>query len=722
MIKKTLGGDRLGSGNRLKAELHNYERSTHDLGNVWRSTMAPGVLTPCFKKICHDGDTWTINLQELVRTMPAVGPCFGSYKMQIDVFEVPIRLYNGILHNNMTKIGMDMAKVKLPKFSLQHDVPGIYSTNSKPKTYQVNPSSLIHYLGIKGIGEKYDGTAGILAREFNAVPLLAYYDIFKNYYANKQEENAYVIDTEVTGTKETKLIEVSSWNQDGWESVEVASIEDAGHGEKQATLTSSPGDWVYKKPSLRRTEYELEFDGDIILDNGAAMLYLVFENAATEQIALYSVLDGAEYEGTYRIEKNKITVGIGRNFGDWAETFLQAGADQKIQLVGVHYLPKNEETTKMKLQPFKLENIDKVRIELLKNTTIGTEINITNNPETDILPFNTNWGDNESIKKSNCRFPMQGLVVKTYQSDIFNAWLSKKWVDGVQGINAISAVAVEEGKVTIDAINLGKKVYNMLNRIAVSGGTYEDWREAVYGENAVRHAESPIYCGGASGIIAFEEIVSTADTQTEAAGDQPLGSLAGKGTLTNVKGGNIEIHIKEPSYIIAIASITPLIDYCLGNDFDMTEIDSLDDLHKPELDEIGFQDLILERAAWWTTQWDDGNEDWIKHSGGKIPAWMEWMTSVNEVHGKFAEEEELDFMVLTRRYEKGSGNDNNAGLLDQTYPLSSIPIKDWTTYINPTKFNYQFADTDLYAQNFWVQIGINAICRRKISAKLIPNL
>ena len=119
MIKKTVGGDRLGSGNRMKAELHNYERSTHNMSTVWRSTMAPGVLVPCFKQLCQNGDTWTINTRELIRTMPAIGPCFGSYKLQIDFFEIPIRLYNGILHNNMTKIGMDMHLVHLPKFTLR---------------------------------------------------------------------------------------------------------------------------------------------------------------------------------------------------------------------------------------------------------------------------------------------------------------------------------------------------------------------------------------------------------------------------------------------------------------------------------------------------------------------------------------------------------------------------------------------------------------------------
>ena len=49
-------------------------------------------------------------------------------------------------------------------------------------------------------------------------------------------------------------------------------------------------------------------------------------------------------------------------------------------------------------------------------------------------------------------------------------------------------------------------------------------------------------------------------------------------------------------------------------------------------------------------------------------------------------------------------------------------INDLTTYIDPEKYNYIFADTNLDAMNFWVQLGIGAKVRRKMSAKVIPNL
>ena len=45
-ITRNLGGDRLGSGNKMNVHMHGYSRSNHDLGYVWRSTMASGTITP----------------------------------------------------------------------------------------------------------------------------------------------------------------------------------------------------------------------------------------------------------------------------------------------------------------------------------------------------------------------------------------------------------------------------------------------------------------------------------------------------------------------------------------------------------------------------------------------------------------------------------------------------------------------------------------------------
>ena len=88
------------------------------------------------------------------------------------------------------------------------------------------------------------------------------------------------------------------------------------------------------------------------------------------------------------------------------------------------------------------------------------------------------------------------------------------------------------------------------------------------------------------------------------------------------------------------------------------------------------------------------------------------MTNVNKTYGNFANNMTEAFMVLNRNYQY-----NTAAKLD-----ANTNITDLTTYIDPTKYNYIFADTSLDAMNFWVQIGVKWEARRMMSAKVIPNL
>ena len=90
------------------------------------------------------------------------------------------------------------------------------------------------------------------------------------------------------------------------------------------------------------------------------------------------------------------------------------------------------------------------------------------------------------------------------------------------------------------------------------------------------------------------------------------------------------------------------------------------------------------------------------------------MTNVNQCRGDFAvpvgEAGQLGgsmFMTLNRQYEQ-----------------ETTGIGDLTTYVDPSKYNDIFAynPETLDAQNFWVQISNKITARRKMSAKVIPNL
>lgn len=648
-MKKTLGGDRLGSGKKLKVELHNYERSTHNLGYVWRSSMSAGTLVPFMSLLALPGDTFDIDLEVDIKTHPTLGPLFGSYKIQLDIFQAPVRLYQGMLHNNQLGIGLKMDQILLPQ--LQFDVVPSGEIPENISTAQVNPSSIVSYLGINGLGISPVSTV----RRFNAIPYLAYWEIYKNYYANKQEEIGMVIHTMTNGILAT-INTITINTEEITEGPGTGNTDISGPGQAIIDYDETAGPAPGLNTILFNTNKGPIYASDIAINwidnNTTGILTGDYNYARFGNITIFN--------WTYR-----------------SSTDPYNGKPQVVS--------------------FPLENIDLMRKMILSSNADNTRFDVTDDsPEPYKYIFGYQDGGAPTILNNQ-----EGLALKTYQSDLFNNWLQTDWLDGENGINQITAIDTSTGSFTIDTLRLANKVNVMLNRIAVSGGSYDDWLDAVYTHERYTRCESPMYMGGLTKELVFQEVVSNSESDT-----QPLGTLAGRGVTNNKKkGGNITVKVDEPAYIIGIISLTPRIDYSQGNKWD-THLSSMNDLHKPALDQIGFQDLITEQMAWWDTIWDNTNSKWVQKSAGKQPAWINYMTAVNETHGNFAITDNEMFMTLNRRYEYD--------------PITGI--KDLTTYIDPSKYNFIFAETSLDAQNFWAQIGCDIIARRKMSAKIMPNL
>lgn len=636
-ITKTIGKNTIGDNNKMKVSLHNYEMSTHDLSTVFRSTMASGVLTPCLKLVAQKGDIFDIQMVNKTLTRPTVGPLFGAYKLQHFIFTVPIRLYNSWLHNNRTGIGLKMSDIKLP----------VLSTSAPTSGSKCNQSSLMAYLGIRGY-RKTGSTGQTLCQ---AVPILGYLDIFKNYFANTQEENFYMVTGLTTKPNQIGITGRQKYKAPG--EIEFVYITTPGDLTVELTSTqgtlSEPTSWysVWARISIKTKSTEGEFWESIT-------------KYATTINGPSIVLDklGNKAIGGLRVTEEALS-------------FF--------------------ESSYTNLTRFPLQNI-----ELIKDTILSTKGNTYLN----VNQTTANTGLNVCATIFQARFAnLGGLLLKTYDSDVFQNWIKTDWIDGENGISAISAVAVQNGVITIDSLNLQQKVYSMLNRIAISGGTYRDWLETVYTTgNYMERPETPVFEGGMSQIIEFEEVISKSATE-----EQPLGDLAGRGVSSRPNSsGKLHFKVTEPSYIMGIAAITPLIDYSQGNDWDMTNIKTMDDFHKPALDGIGYEDSMNNQRAWWTRDTENRKDT----SAGKTVAWINYMTNFNRTYGNFASGESESFMCLNRNYERTEDN----------------LISDLTTYIDPAKHNEIFADTDLGSQNFWVQTAFDIKVRRNISAKQIPNI
>ena len=557
MKKVTIGGNRLGSGKKQQVELHGYERSTHDLSYIWRSTMASGTLVPFMKLVGLPTDTFDINLDCSVLTHPTIGPLFGSYKVQLDIFSCDMRLYQAELHMNRLGIGMNMAGVKLPQVILE---AGKIRIDKPIDNQQINSSCIFSYLGTRGIGQTIQPLQIDVEREFNAIPYLAYWDIYKCYYANKQEEIGVVIhnDLEPTSAVFNKVIVTTV---DG--SIILTANEEGGFSSSHMVVPASRIEIqmsTYDEFDLNRLTFA--WNGTLAMPANEVMGNWVFDEANSILIGSNPLITGMINMGTY-----------------WLDNSID-----------------NLDDIEPKLVTFPLSNIDDMKLKLLQHEP-GVRYKIIDN---EIMPYGLplyKRMEGGIVAGRSLLANQEGLAIKTYQSDLFNNWVNTDWIDGENGISAITSVNVTDGKFTIDEFNMKKKVYPMLNRIAISGGSYDDWIDAVYAGEKLSLTESPIYHGGLSKELVFQEVISNSATV-----EQPLGTLAGRGTMSSKhKGGQVTIKVDRHSYIMGIVSLTPRVDYSQGNDWD-TNLKTMDDFHKPALDEIGFEELITDQMAWFDTQ------------------------------------------------------------------------------------------------------------------------
>lgn len=692
-MKKTLGGERLGAGRKMAVELENFGRSSNNLSKIIRTDQSFATIVPYYCEIGLTGDTFYINeIESIIRTLPTNGPIFGSAKFQVDVFCVPIRLYMSALHNNALGVGLKMANIKLPKLR-EPVVRESKVGNNKVDEYFIknannyNPSSLPAYLGKRGLPINTSSTELQIKRQ--ALFELAYWDIYKNYYANKQEEIGFVI-----GPSPKMTSGVISYNTSVQKTISndgtVLDVAD------RVTITDT------------KVSVQIGFSSAVDAEKIGKNIYLKLPAVQAPATPLQRELSSANEISQINRKVVKFTFSIPVNqYGipvTASKTPIIIDENEDIdKIIG------NNTKNDIRLQKFDLKTIDDLREEILATPSQEEFVLPTSTADTAKYPFLAPLFDalkTESGVKVYGRTTSQcGLGIRTYLSDRFNNWLNTEWIDGTNGINEITSVDVSGGLLTMDALILQKKVYDMLNRIAVSGGSYRDWQEAVFGVRVSRAAESPIYVGGYASEIVFDEVVSTAAFESGVTGQEPLGSLAGRGRETSKRGGkNIKIRCEEPSLIMILGSIVPRVDYSQGNKW-WTRIDTMNDFHKPNLDQIGFQELLSQEmnGRAWKINAQGNTTDF---SVGKQPAWTEYTTTTNETYGDFATGEPLEYMAFNRVYDV----------------INDPKLKDATTYIDPQIFNKAFANSNLDAKNFWIQIGFDVIGRRVKSAREIPNL
>ena len=78
----------------------------------------------------------------------------------------------------------------------------------------------------------------------------------------------------------------------------------------------------------------------------------------------------------------------------------------------------------------------------------------------------------------------------------------------------------------------------MLMRIAISDGTYDSWLDATYTHERSKSINSPMYIGGLSKEMAFQEVINQTASQ-----EAPLGQMGGRGTMPKAHCNNLSLRV-----------------------------------------------------------------------------------------------------------------------------------------------------------------------------------
>lgn len=312
-----------------------------------------------------------------------------------------------------------------------------------------------------------------------------------------------------------------------------------------------------------------------------------------------------------------------------------------------------------------------------------------------------------------------GLCLRTYKPDVNTAWLSKTSYETM--VTGARINIGSDDAFTINELRYANKLMKYNERGIVSGGRYSDWIKAEYGFNIQKWLDVPEYIGSTSCYLNFEDVVQTGGGNFSSEGTSdvygPLGTLGGRGRGF-MNGANHIFTTPENGYIMGIASIIPIPDYCEGSHARYLKT-NFGDVYTPSLDRIGFQPKLkseLYAIGDVTGTWAKSGSNGLPGPFGEgvfyQPAWTEYMTAVNEIHGDFADPAALRYWVLARSFQYPS---NSGG-------SSSAAGFSYSSYIVPSMFNNCFADTAITAENFQMQFAFDVKSHRAISKRLMPTL
>lgn len=331
------------------------------------------------------------------------------------------------------------------------------------------------------------------------------------------------------------------------------------------------------------------------------------------------------------------------------------------------------------------------------------------------------------------------LFCRTMAPERLETWLNTSNYDLNSGKVSVS---VTDNEVVLTDARFGSHVLRYLE-LAMSGGSrYSDFVDAQFDVNVGRDTTTPVFLGSCRSSLAFDKVLQT----SESSQDSPLGNLAGQGS-SGEKFRRRRFSFNEHGTFMVCLSLRPRVDYSRGID-PMLLKTNLESKFAPALDRIGFQPLLQAEVdalplgvsgedrsipsvhVFGATDPDTGQPDPrfpdpFTNSVGYQPAWSEYMSVANRLHGKLTAD--MRYWALDRLYSTSfvrwlradlpSGFESYWQWMQHVYSTD----RKISSYVRPDLYNFAFADNSVGAENFIYQVALNIKARRRKSKINIPN-
>lgn len=177
--------------NKPQNYVEQVRRSVHDLSTERRTTLHAGLNIPIFSRKMLPNDSISIDVATLLQSNPLVAPLMSQYKLRVALFFEPYSNLYGWMDNNTRESTEALLKKNHHRACLGR------VANTGGSSIFCGRSSLFEYCGVPALAAFSYGDA-VDPYYMNLDRHLAYLDIIRNYYINRQEDSVPYIGNSFT--------------------------------------------------------------------------------------------------------------------------------------------------------------------------------------------------------------------------------------------------------------------------------------------------------------------------------------------------------------------------------------------------------------------------------------------------------------------------------------------------------------------------------------------